>query len=297
MTTRQQQAACLQAMGIQVWVSREAAGGAPGLETPVETAQANVVEPPVLPDAVPEPEPLPVVSEARVENTETEETQVDTAWVDEEPPLPTDDFVPGLDISEMSSQPAPAIDISSLDWPELQVAVPSCTACELHKTRTQTVFGVGDHAAEWMIIGEAPGADEDQQGEPFVGRAGQLLNNMLRALGLQREQVFIANILKCRPPENRNPQPEEIVRCEAFLQRQVALVKPKVILAVGGVAAHNLLKVDTAVSKLRGQVHHYGETPLVVTYHPAYLLRKPSEKGKSWTDLKFAAAVVRGEQS
>ncbi len=294
-TTRQQQAARLQAMGIQVWVSREVTEDTSDLETPAETARENVVAPPVLPSA--EPEPPPVVSEARVENTGAGNTQVDTAWVDEEPPLPTDDFMPGLDISEMSSQPAPAIDISSLDWPELQVAVSSCTACELHKTRTQTVFGVGDHAAEWMIIGEAPGADEDQQGEPFVGRAGQLLNNMLKALGLQREQVFIANILKCRPPENRNPQPEEIVHCEAFLQRQVALVKPKVILAVGGVAAHNLLKVDTAVSKLRGQLHHYGETPLVVTYHPAYLLRKPSEKRKSWADLKFAAAVVRGEQS
>jgi len=299
--TRQQQVACLQAMGIQVWVSREVSGDAPDPEIPTETVQADAVASRVLPDTDPvpgvsAPGPLPVVGETRVENTETGNARVDNTWVGEEPPLPTDDFMPDLDMSEVLSQPAPAIDVSSLDWPALQTAVSSCKACELHKTRTQTVFGVGDHAAEWMIIGEAPGADEDKQGEPFVGRAGQLLNNMLKALGLQREQVFIANILKCRPPGNRNPQLEEIIRCEAFLQRQVALVKPKVILAVGGVAAHNLLKVDTAVSKLRGQLHHYGETPLVVTYHPAYLLRKPSEKAKSWVDLKFAAAVVRGEQ-
>ncbi len=295
-TTRQQQAAYLQAMGIQVWalreVSEEILRDVSDQEVPVETVQTDVVSPRVLPGTVPacnvpEPEQLPVVNEAPMSGTR----------VDEEPPLPTDDFVSGLDMSEVLSQPAPAIDVSSLDWPELQTTVSSCTACELHKTRTQTVFGVGDHAAQWMIIGEAPGADEDKQGEPFVGRAGQLLNNMLKALGLQREQVFIANILKCRPPGNRNPQREEMVRCEAFLKRQVALVKPKVILAVGGVAAHNLLNVDIAVSKLRGQVHHYGETPLVVTYHPAYLLRKPSEKGKSWADLKFAAAVVKGESS
>ena len=295
--TTQQQAAYLQAMGIQAWASREAPRevlcDVPGQEIPVETAQADIVSPQILPSTVPvssAPEPLPVVSESLDNGTEVSGTAIN-----EEPPLPTDDFMPNLDISEVSPQPAPAIDISRLDWPELQIAVSSCTACDLHKTRTQTVFGVGEHAAQWMIIGEAPGADEDKQGKPFVGRAGQLLNNMLKALGLQREQVFIANILKCRPPENRNPQPEEVMQCEAFLQRQVALVQPKVILSVGGVAAHNLLKVDTAVSKLRGQLHHYGETPLVVTYHPAYLLRKPSEKAKSWVDLKFAAAVVRDE--
>ena len=183
----------------------------------------------------------------------------------------------------------------NLSWDELRACVSGCTRCELSSSRTKTVFGVGNQSADWMIIGEAPGAEEDRRGEPFVGRAGKMLDEMFRAIGQRRDTVFIANILKCRPPGNRNPQPEEIVRCEAFLQRQVALVQPKVILAVGGVAAHNLLKVDTAVSKLRGQLHHYGETPLVVTYHPAYLLRKPSEKAKSWVDLKFAAAVVRDE--
>jgi DNA polymerase len=147
-----------------------------------------------------------------------------------------------------------------------------------------------------MIIGEAPGAEEDQQGEPFVGPSGKLLNNMLRALGLQREQVFISNILKCRPLDDRDPLPAEIAQCEPYLQRQIALVAPKVILAMGGVAAHSLLQVKTPVTKLRGELHHYGETPLVVTYHPAYLLRKPSEKAKSWADLQFAASVVKGVQ-
>jgi DNA polymerase len=219
---------------------------------------------------------------------------------DEEPPLPTDEYMPGLDMSEamMSSTPSvPAIDVRTLDWPALESTVSACTACELHQSRTQTVFGVGDHAADWMVIGEAPGAEEDQQGEPFVGPSGHLLNNMLRALGLQREQVFISNILKCRPPEDRDPLPAEITQCEPYLQRQIELVKPRLILAMGAVAAHNLLKVDTAVTKLRGQLHYYGDTPLVVTYHPAYLLRKPSEKAKSWADLRFAASVVNGNRS
>ncbi len=240
--------------------------------------------------------PLPTVSRARAVEPEPLPAVSVPPVADEEPPLPTDDFMPSVEIDEVVPQAAPVTDVSRLDWRELRMAVASCTACELHKTRTQTVFGVGDPDAEWMIIGEAPGADEDRQGEPFVGRAGQLLNNMLKAIGLAREQVFIANILKCRPPDNRNPRPEEVARCEAFLQRQVALVKPKIILAVGGVAAHNLLKVDTPVSRLRGRVHHYDDTPLVVTYHPAYLLRKPSEKAKSWADLQFAAAVAKGEQ-
>jgi DNA polymerase len=220
----------------------------------------------------------------------------------EEPPLPTDEFAPGIDQSMVDplirgEQPtSPAIDMRQWDWPALQSAVSSCVACELHKSRTQTVFGVGDRQAQWMIIGEAPGADEDKQGEPFVGSAGQLLNNMLLAIGLKREQVFIANIIKCHPPDNRNPRTEEIAQCEAYLQRQVELVSPRVILVVGRIAAHNLLKVDTPLSRLRGKVHHYGQTPVVVTYHPAYLLRSPKEKAKSWDDLRFADAVVKGEQ-
>ncbi|MFQ5470162.1 MAG: uracil-DNA glycosylase [Gammaproteobacteria bacterium] len=179
-------------------------------------------------------------------------------------------------------------------WQALQQSVSICTACELQSSRTQTVFGVGNPDAEWLIIGEAPGADEDRQGEPFVGRAGQLLNAMLLAIGLRREEVYIANILKCRPPGNRDPRPEEVTRCEAFLQRQIELVEPKVILAVGRIAAQNILKTEAKIGALRGKSHQYRETgiPVVVTYHPAYLLRSPKEKRKAWEDLKLARKVV-----
>jgi uracil-DNA glycosylase family 4 len=189
---------------------------------------------------------------------------------------------------------SPAPSCATLDWPQLESAVASCTACELHRTRTHTVFGTGSRQADWMIIGEAPGADEDRQGEPFVGRAGQLLTEMLRAAGLQRQEVFITNILKCRPPQNRDPRPEEVASCHAFLQRQVALVRPSLILAVGRIAAHNLLETDTPVGRLRGRIHHYGEgrIPLIVTYHPAYLLRSPLEKRKAWEDLRLALQVA-----
>jgi DNA polymerase len=178
-------------------------------------------------------------------------------------------------------------------WDELRAGVAACTKCELHKGRIQTVFGVGNVRAEWLIIGEAPGAEEDKQGEPFVGRAGKLLNSMLRAIGLQREQVFIANILKCRPPANRDPQPEEVACCEGYLKQQIALIKPKIILAVGRIAAQNLLKSDTPIGQMRGQRYEYPGThiPVVVTYHPAYLLRSPREKRKSWQDLQHAMRV------
>lgn len=188
------------------------------------------------------------------------------------------------------------VEIARLDWSALEERVADCTRCELHHGRTQTVFGVGNPQADWMIIGEAPGAEEDRQGEPFVGRAGQLLNEMLRAVGLARESVYIANILKCRPPRNRDPQPEEVDACEAYLQRQIELVDPRLILAVGRIAAQNLLKTETSIGRLRGKVHSYGEhgIPLVVTYHPAYLLRSPGEKRKSWQDLQMARSVIQG---
>ena len=163
----------------------------------------------------------------------------------------------------------------------------TCTRCDLHQSRTQAVCGVGNLAADILVIGEAPGVDEDRQGEPFVGPAGQLLTQMLRAIGLDRETVFIANTLKCRPPENRDPAAAEVESCLPFLQRQIQLVQPKLILVVGRIAAHNLLNVDAPIGKLRGQVHHYGEQqiPVVVTYHPAYLLRSPAQKRESWADL------------
>jgi uracil-DNA glycosylase len=190
---------------------------------------------------------------------------------------------------------APA-DAAGLDWDGLAAAVAACTRCALAATRSNTVFGVGDRSARWLVVGEAPGADEDRQGEPFVGRAGQLLNAMLRAVGLGREQVFIANVLKCRPPSNRDPLPEEVRCCLPYLHRQIALLNPRLILCVGRIAAQNLLGVDTALGQLRGRVHElkpFG-IPVVVTYHPAYLLRSPGEKRKSWLDLKLAMEVARG---
>ena len=180
------------------------------------------------------------------------------------------------------------------DWAGLRDQIAACTACDqLCKTRTQTVFGVGNQRAEWLIIGEAPGADEDRQGEPFVGRAGQLLNAMLLAIGLPRETVFIANVLKCRPPANRDPKPEEVSNCLPFLSQQIALLKPKIMLAVGRIAAQNLLATDAPLARLRGKLHRFGadDTPLVITYHPAYLLRTPADKRKAWEDLKFARAT------
>jgi uracil-DNA glycosylase family 4 len=185
-------------------------------------------------------------------------------------------------------------DAAGLDWPELRATVSACTRCALHKSRTQTVFGVGRQDADWLIIGEAPGAEEDRRGEPFVGRAGQLLDEMLRAAGQTRQQVFIANILKCRPPNNRDPETGEAAACRGYLDRQIALVNPKIILAVGRVAAQTLLATDTPVGKLRGKLHHLGDIPLVVTYHPAYLLRSPTQKRKSWQDLCLAMDVIAG---
>ena len=192
-------------------------------------------------------------------------------------------------------EPGPARD-KAAQWQALREEVRQCQACELHRTRTQTVFGVGNTEADWMIIGEAPGADEDRQGEPFVGRAGQLLNEMLFALGLSRQQVFIANVLKCRPPNNRDPRPEEIQACQAYLQRQIELVAPRILLVVGRIAAQHLLGSSAPIGRLRGRLHHYGEQaiPLVVTYHPAYLLRSPLEKRKSWVDLLLARSVLEG---
>jgi DNA polymerase len=194
--------------------------------------------------------------------------------------------------------PPPSVRVADLGWVELRAAVAACTRCPLSATRTQTVFGVGSHEAKWLIVGEAPGAEEDRQGEPFVGPAGQLLNAMLRAIGLEREQVFIANVLKCRPPRNRDPAPLEAAQCLPYLERQVALLQPRIMLAVGRISAQNLLKTDLSLGRLRGRLHHFGASrvPLVVTYHPAYLLREPAEKRKAWEDLKFAREVCSGVQ-
>jgi DNA polymerase len=185
---------------------------------------------------------------------------------------------------------APPQESILLNWSELRDEVAACTLCSLHKTRTQTVFGVGSEAADWMIIGEAPGAEEDRRGEPFVGRAGKLLDEMLRAVGLARESVFIANVLKCRPPNNRDPAVDEAASCRPHLERQIALIAPKLILAVGRIAAQHLLEMG----RLRGQKHYLndGQVPVVVTYHPAYLLRSPTQKRKAWQDLCLARQIV-----
>ena len=184
------------------------------------------------------------------------------------------------------------------DWEALRRKVAECRLCQLHEGRTQTVFGVGDVNADWMLIGEAPGAEEDRRGEPFVGRAGKLLDAMLQAVGFARDEVFIANILKCRPPSNRDPRPEEVLSCENYLVQQINTIKPRLILALGRVAAQNLLKSETPIGKMRGKRYHYGDppVPVVVTYHPAYLLRSPREKKKSWQDLQLAMTIYK-EQS
>jgi DNA polymerase len=181
---------------------------------------------------------------------------------------------------------------AAMDWTALAATVRECTLCGLCATRTHTVFGTGDVRARLMVIGEAPGADEDRQGEPFVGRAGQLLNSMLRAAGFSREQVYIANVLKCRPPNNRDPATEETDRCLPYLLRQIELVNPAVILCVGRIAAQRLLERDDTIARMRGRIHRLGQRPVVVTYHPAYLLRSPTEKRKSWEDLKLAMGVL-----
>lgn len=182
-------------------------------------------------------------------------------------------------------------------WVELKQAVAPCTACGLHQTRTQTVFGVGDENADWMLIGEAPGAEEDRLGDPFVGQAGKLLDNMLAAIGLsRRKNVYIANVLKCRPPGNRNPEPEEVAKCTPFLVRQIRLVRPRLIVAMGRFAAQTLLATDASIASLRGKTHQYQGVPLIVTYHPAYLLRNLPDKAKAWEDLVFARKTMQGLQ-
>jgi DNA polymerase len=184
--------------------------------------------------------------------------------------------------------------IARMDWPELKESVSTCQACALCKSRTKTVFGVGDERAQWLLVGEAPGAEEDARGEPFVGQAGRLLDNMLASIGLRRgENVYIANVLKCRPPGNRNPEAHEVAQCGPYLERQIQLIEPKLILALGRSAAQTLLQTDASIASLRGKRFSYRGVPLIVTYHPAYLLRSLPEKAKAWEDLCFARATMR----
>jgi uracil-DNA glycosylase len=208
-----------------------------------------------------------------------------------------------LPAATTTSASASASASNTMDWPTLRAAVAGCRACALCESRKQTVFGVGHESAHWMIVGEAPGENEDLQGEPFVGAAGQLLDNMLRAVGLTRsdagpeQQVFIANTLKCRPPRNRNPSPEETAQCAPYLARQIELVRPRVLLAMGRFAAQALLASDEPIGKLRGQVHRWRDIPVVVTYHPAYLLRTLTDKARAWEDLCLAAEVAQSHEA
>ena len=245
--------ACLTAMGVELWRARDRQVESPA-ERPVTGAGGHAS----LPDSV----------------------------------MPAESPEPGRLEADRKDGSSPVLDpgASTLSWGELARAVESCVACDLHPTRTRTVFGVGDRNASLMVIGEAPGADEDRQGEPFVGRAGQLLNAMLEAIGFTRDQVYIANIIKCRPPGNRDPHIEETAACQPFLHRQIELLQPRLILSVGRISAHNLLGTEESVGRLRGRVHRFdpGDIPLIVTYHPAYLLRRPEEKSKAWQDLQAA---------
>lgn len=205
--------------------------------------------------------------------------------------------VPAQPAVSASAPDARTARIASMDWDALDASVAACTACGLCKSRTNTVFGVGDRQAQWMLVGEAPGAEEDARGEPFVGQAGRLLDNMLAAIDLKRgANVYIANVLKCRPPNNRNPEPNEVAQCSPYLIRQIALIRPRLIVAMGRFAAQTLLNSDASISSMRGKVFRYQGVPTVVTYHPAYLLRSLPDKAKAWEDLLFAVGTMRALQ-
>lgn len=273
----QRQRAMLHAMGLRVWDSCSSSGGSPESGRAVLAPRAassgetsNTAEPSPMHDA-------------------RSTRQMGSASIAQAQPTAAERAPTVLEPSG----------VADLDWPALREAVSSCRACALCESRTQTVFGTGNPDADWMIVGEAPGMHEDRLGQPFVGKAGQLLDAMLRAIGLTREagagarQVFIANTLKCRPPGNCNPLPDELARCEPFLVRQIELVGPRVILAMGRFAVHALLRSDEPIGRLRGRLHRYHGVPLVVTYHPAYLLRNPLDKARAWDDLRLALEVSR----
>jgi len=289
-------------------VNRAVESAEPPVSRAVESAEPTFTQAPTVGGDATLYSPLPRAGEGSRERAGAPDPAPDTdreplsGW--ESAPFPewlrhADSDRPPPVEAELSPAAARAARIATLDWDALQAEVAGCTACPLHAGRTQAVFGVGSRQADWLIIGEAPGADEDRLGEPFVGRAGQLLNAMLAALGLQREDVYIANILKSRPPNNRDPQPAEIAACRPYLERQIALLQPGIILAIGRIAAQTLLQTETPVGKLRGRVHRLAGSgiPLIVSYHPAYLLRSPREKRKSWDDLQLARRTLAATRS
>lgn len=269
---------------------RQAAGGVQAPRA-AEADAAFAVERPSAPTAAPVQAPPTMPGRTPSSRAAAEPTLDEPAWDDFEPVPPA---LPEFADAAPAGDERNAGGVAMLDWDALEARVSACERCRLCEKRTNTVFGVGDRAADWMLIGEAPGENEDKQGEPFVGQAGKLLDSMLRALSLARgDNVYIANVVKCRPPGNRNPEPDEVARCEPYLQRQVALVKPKLIIALGRVAAQNLLKTDASISSLRGRVHRYEDVPVIVTYHPAYLLRSLPDKAKAWVDLCLAHDTYR----
>ncbi|SAK53753.1 uracil-DNA glycosylase [Caballeronia ptereochthonis] len=272
-----------------VWVRRQAVPAAPRETDAVASAPAA----PAMPSAAPADmsrEPAPPDA-ARSEAPQAASGDTEAPPLDAYDDLPWTDDVPAHVEPVVVDTPS---DVHTLDWNALAERVANCERCRLCERRTNTVFGVGDREADWMLIGEAPGENEDKQGEPFVGQAGKLLDNMLRALTLSRQSnVYIANVIKCRPPGNRNPEPDEVARCEPYLQRQVELVKPKVIVAMGRFAAQSLLKNEASIASMRGRVHEYRGVPVIVTYHPAYLLRSLQDKSKAWADLCLARNTYR----
>jgi len=284
------QRAMLREMGVTVWAPRSMnpGGSAESQDRPETTVRPPIARP-ATPLSTPDARSQPGAEAATASPAPLSLRQ-------DSRPAPAPSAVPAapsLNVSE----------VATLDWPSLEAAVSSCQACGLCRSRRQTVFGVGDRSAPWMVVGEAPGEHEDRQGEPFVGGTGQLLDAMLEAVGRRRDAqgetgVYIANVLKCRPPGNRNPAPDEVARCEPFLARQVALVKPRLILAMGRFAVQSLLQTTEPIGRLRGRVHRYQGVPVIVTYHPAYLLRNLPDKAKSWADLCLALeteALLRAE--
>jgi len=293
----------LQTMGVDVWVSRHppAAAAAATATVAAETA-ATVAAAAAGPHAA-EVAAAHAAAATQAAQSPAAAASAARAAMPDNPSAPTRSTARAFDsAAPQASDVLPAVARGAgappvvTTWESLRSEVLACTKCPLHGSRTQGVFGVGSREAQWLVVGEAPGAEEDRRGEPFVGRAGHLLDAMLKAIGLSRgSNVYIANVLKSRPPGNRDPKPEEVAACLPYLMRQIELLRPRVMLAVGRIAAQNLLSTDAPLGRLRGKVHHFGElnTPLIVTYHPAYLLRTPSDKRKAWEDLKFARSVFQ----
>lgn len=311
-------------MGVDVWRLRGAeaaswaedaplvlapAQPAPPLAKPAPSPPPSPSAPPAPAVSSPAPPPAPAATAPPPPARAAHPAPAAQAPIDDEPPpwsdadlaeFPADDLEAGLDLDlALGAAPPAANPVAAMDWPALEQAVAGCRACGLCARRTNTVFGVGDRAAAVMFVGEGPGADEDRRGEPFVGRAGQLLNRMLAAAGCKREQVYIANVVKCRPPNNRDPSPDEAAACRAYLERQIELVAPRLIVCLGRVPAHNLLGTAEAVGRLRGRLHAFGprRTPLLVTYHPSYYLRSPEQKVHGWQDFQRMLAFLAADSA